>query len=73
MTRLEITKTKTTEKIRLTLIMIGARPEIADQIAGIVSSAMDTGHAIGYAEGYREAGDYMREKHLAKVIPIENL
>lgn len=73
MTELKIIKHNMTEKIRLTLILIGARDTIADQLADVISAAIDTGHAIGYRDGYRDAGDYVRSAMIARDIPIEPL
>lgn len=70
MSEFEITKARITERIRLTLIMIGAEDSIADKMSDIISSAIDTGHAIGYRDGYRDAGDYLRSA-MARDIPVE--
>ena len=69
MTKLDAIKYRTCEKIRLTLIMMGADESIADKFTDILDAAMDTGHAIGYTEGYRDACEYARQ--LARDIPLD--
>jgi len=69
MTKLDAIKYGTREKIRLTLILLGADETIADKFTDILDAAMDTGHSIGYTEGYRDACDYARQ--VARDIPLD--